>query len=278
MPIERPKLFLDTDICIKVANQSIDSAEWRRVQKCIATNYRYCISFITLKELFGKLARGSGAYFEQNKKPLRVLYEPAERTFLQYPTVFALRTVLGIEAAGRIVSGGLAEEVWASTVLRAVLDAPSKQHLKQGIKRNGYIESFDLDHFDTHENRPQSELVNILQGVRDGTVDVLEPKKTAEILLLDHGIKALPQDCEKMADDLDAAFRLHYSLSSMANDMGYDFNKHESDWGDLLQLFYLCDHSMHFLTWDADFRNRTKGSRQSARILLYPEFLRSLPR
>src|SRR5437016_11681334 len=103
----RPKIFLDTDVCINAASGKIDTAEWRRVQNHIATHYRYCVSFITLKELFIKLARGSAAYFERNKEPLRVLYQPARRQFLPYPSVFALRTVLGIKSAARIHGCGL---------------------------------------------------------------------------------------------------------------------------------------------------------------------------
>ena len=171
LPIVRPRIFLDTNICINVANGSIDPDEWRRVKRRITTNYRYCISVITLKELFSKLARGSDAYFDQNKGPLRVLDTPAKKTFLPYPHVFALRTVLRIMSAARNDCSGLAEEEWARTVLRAVLDAPSKRHLKHGIpirNRKHRMQTFDLDHFDAHENQPQHEHVQLLQGVREG--------------------------------------------------------------------------------------------------------------
>src|ERR1017187_5758418 len=78
LPILRPRIFLDTNICINVANGSIDPDEWRRVQRRIITNYRYCISVITLKELFSKLARGDEVHFDQNKGPLKVLDTPAK--------------------------------------------------------------------------------------------------------------------------------------------------------------------------------------------------------
>jgi predicted nucleic acid-binding protein len=279
LPIVRPRIFLDTNICINVANGSIDPDEWRRVQRRLVTNYRYCISVITLKELFSKLARGDEAHFDQNKGPLKVLDTPAKKTFLPYPHVFALRTVLRIMSAARSDCSGLAEEEWARAVLRAVLDAPSKRNLKHGIpvrNRRDQIQTFDLDHFDAHENRPQHEHAQLLQGIREGRVEKPEPKKTAAWILQDLGFTPYTKHCEKLASSLDAAFRFSSALSKLSRDKGYDYGAHASDWGDSLQLFYLCDPSMHLLTSDGDFRTRTKGSLQSSRILLYSEFVGSL--
>ena len=65
----------------------------------------------------------------------------------------------------------------------------------------------------------------------------------------------------------------------MSKDKGYDFHapRHITDWGDASQLFYLCDQSMHFLTYDGNCRNHVKGSSQASSILLYREFVQSLP-
>jgi hypothetical protein len=279
VPIVRPRIFLDTNICINVANRKIDPQEWALVQKQISKRYRYCVSLITLKELFCKLARGSEAYFGRNKGPLRVLDVPAKKTFLPYPSVFALRTVLRFTAAARIDGSGLAEEEWSRTVLRAVLDAPSKHQLKSGIpirNQKGMLQTFDLDHFDTHENQPQEEHAELLQGIRDGKVDMPDPRKTAAWTLHYHGYEPYTADCDKLASGLDAAFRFSSTLGKLAKDKGYDFRGHQSDWGDTLQLFYLCDESMHFLTCDGDFRHRTKNSPQAPRILIYSDFVRTL--
>ena len=279
MSIVRPKIFLDTGICINVANGIIDPAEWRRVQKWIASRYRYVISFITLKELLIKLARGSDAYFEQNKRPLRVLWSPANRSFLPYPAVLALRTALGMRSVARSDDSGMIEEQWAKTVLGNVLKAPNKAALKRGIKvrnQRGSMWTFDLDHFDTHENSPQMEHAQLLEGIRDGNIEMPKPNSWAAWILHQFGITPLTEDCEKLGLSLDAAFRFSVALSEMAKNRSYDFTAHASDWGDALQLYYLCDARMHLLTLDADFRNRTKGSVQGSRILLYSEFVRSI--
>ena len=197
---------------------------------------------------------------------------------MPYPHVFALRTVLQITSAARTDDSGLTEEQWAKTILRVVLDAPNKLQLRKGIpigNQKRWVQTFDLDHFDTQENQPQKEHVRLLQGIRDGKVNMPDPKKLAALTLHDVGYTPENYDCKKLTNSLDAAFRYSSALSKLAKDKGYNFNNHESDWGDTVQLYYLCDESMLFLTWDADFRNRTKGSSQSARILLYPEFVRS---
>ena len=275
----RPKLFLDTNTCVNVANGKVEPVEWRRVQKYINTNYRYCISFITLKELLSKVARGSHEYFERNKGPLQVLRAPTKPRFLVYPTVFALRTILGIKSVTRTGTSGLPEEEWAGRVLEAVLDAPSKAQLKNGIpvrNRRRRMQSFDLDEFDVSENEPQNQHAELLQGIREGRIDMPEPEKWAAWILHQHELTPYTEACQKLTVMLDAAYRFSYSLSKMAKDKGYDYKAHASDWGDSTQLFYLCDEQMHFLTFDDDFRHRTKGSSQSSRILFYPEFIASI--
>jgi len=272
----RPKLFLDTNVCIDVASGRICPAEWRRVQKYINAHYRYYISWITWKELLTKLSRGSDDYFQRNKEPLRVLYGPAKRHFLPYPFVFAIRTTLGIKVA-RNYNSNLTEEEVLEAVLKATIDAPNKTALRNGIRSRSQrkFTRFDLDDFDTHENAPQKESAELLQGIREGTIDKPERRKWAAWILHPWGLTPYTDKCEKLADALDAAYRFTLSLSKLARDKGYDFNTHASNWGDTLQLFYLCDESMHFLTQDADFRNRTTNSPQSCRILTYGEFVRS---
>jgi hypothetical protein len=226
-----------------------------------------------------KLARGSDRYFQQNKESLQVLFRPSKRRFLPYPSVFAIRTILGKNNVARESDSGLTEEEEAEASFKAVLDTPSKAALKIGIRvrhRKRRIQFFDLDQFDQHENRPQKEHTELLKGIREGTINKPEPLAWAAWLLNSHCLPAYTDDCEKLVIGLDAAYRYGFSLTKMANNESYDFEAHASDWGDTLQLFYLCDESMHFLTLDKDFRNRTKGSPQRERVLLYPEFLRSI--
>jgi len=275
----RPQLFLDTNVCINVANGNVPADEWQWVQKHIAACYDYSISFITMKELFGRLARCKAEFFLQNKEPLHVLLAPGSR-FLPHPSIFALRTVLGLQELSRKSEFvNLRDEELSERVLAAVLAAPSKAQLKAGIpipNQPGQLQSFDLDHFDQHETQPQIEFADILQGIREDRTDMPKPLTWVANLLNDHGFTPLTDQCEKLSVALDAAYRFSCTLSKLSKDTDYDFHRHQTNWGDALQLFYLCDESMHFLTFDGKCRTQANPSSQTSRILVYPEFVRSL--
>lgn len=276
----RPKIFLDTNVCINAANGEIPSKVWRRVRGRISNDFRYCISEVTLRELLIKLSRGSGSYFDQNKGPLRVLHGPSNRRFLPYPPIYALRTLLGLSEVQRDTGvSGLSEEEWANQVLETVLRSPDKQSLLRGVpiglsRRKGRF--FDLDHFDKHESEPQREFATILQGLREGRTDPPNPLTWAAWIMKSSGLVPYTEECGVLASGLSAAYRYGESLARLADTSNYSFERRSSDYGDILQLFYLCDESMHFLTLDSDFRKRTKGSAQSARIILLPDLLASL--
>jgi|SRR5580693_5189036 hypothetical protein len=277
----RPKLFFDTNICIYAANGTIPADEWARVSKYVGRHYRYCISFITLKELFGKVTRGQDTFFEKNKKPLQVLYGTVKRSFLPFPTVFAIRTVLGLPVARKSKTSELSEEVLSENMLKAVLRVSSKAELEAGIPvRNSHRwkHRFDLDHFDEHENQPQHEHAGLLQGMRQGLIERPDAMKWAAWILHQHEVTPYDEDCQKLVATLDAAYLYGVSLSRFTDNPNYNFHKpeHLTSWGDTLQMLYLCDNHMHFLTTDKDFLDYTKGSFQADRIHLYRNFVRSV--
>ena len=268
----RPKLFIDTNICINVANGTIPQAEWQRVRQHIEVHYSYQISAITLKEVLAKISRGEDAYFEENKKSLRVLYDARQQAFLPYPAVFALRTVLGLKSVAR--RSPIPEEELYEAVCKALLQASSKAQLKDGVpypNRSGQLFSFDIDHFDLHENKPQIEHLDQLQGMRDGRIRMPDPMKLAEYTMEDCGQTPDAECCRKLANALDAANVFSRNLGKLSKSKDAHLGNRESDWGDIMQLYYLCDESMHFLTCDEKCRNQTHGSPQQGRILLYKD-------
>jgi hypothetical protein len=289
--MNRPKIILDTNICSDVVNGVISPDEWKRVRQHINAHYRYWISFITLKELCGRLAKGKDEFFEENKKPLRVLYEPAKIEFLAYPVTFALRTVLGVDVSRRFDRKyARTEEEFYELIYKVVLRASSKRQLKVlGVPNPNSrpkIITFDLDHFDSHEDGPQKTFAERFKKIREGKVKNPTPRMIVEGLLED-----LPSDCvrtgdiptptaenyEKLEHSLDAACKHICNVAGLMKDGNYDISKpkNENNWGDSMQLFYLCDESMHFLTADKGFHNNTQGSPQQSRILLYKDFVQS---
>jgi hypothetical protein len=279
----KPRIFFDTNICINAANGTIPQEEWKQVRSHIAKHFRYCISFITLKELFGKLARGGDIYFETNKRPLKVMLEAGNDGFLAYPAVSVLRVVLGIPSLSRTSDYvTLPDEEWSEKVLTAVLQAPSKAQLKSGIPLQGHPgchQTFDLDHFDQHENQPQTEYADINQGLREGYTDMPEPDTWCKELCKPFGHTPTPEQLVTMKAVLDAAYTYQCKLSGMSKNKNYDFHSgsNVTAWGDVLQLFYLHDDSTYFLTTDKDFQSYCQGSTQRNRILFYSDFAETLP-
>jgi hypothetical protein len=244
----------------------------------IAAHYSYQISFVTLKELLAKISRGGGNYFEENKKPLRVLCELSQPEFLPYPAVFALRTVLGLSVARR---SRFPEEELYETVSKAILQCSSKAQLKAGVPYPGKPRGvfwFDLDHFDRHENGAQKQHLDLLQGIQADSVEISNPMELAAFLLRDCGQLCDIGSCAKLAGALNAVHTFSRNLCDLSKNRNGDpdLKKRESDWGDIMQLYYLCDGSMNFLTCDEKCRNQTRGSTQQHRILLYKELVRSL--
>lgn len=275
--VARPKLFLDTNICIYVANKTIPCDEWQKVRKHIEANYSYQISFVTLKELFAKISRGDDNCFEESKKPLRVLCELPQLEFLPYPPIFALRTVLGLKSIAR--RSPFPEEELYETVCKAIFQCSGKAQLKAGVPhpgKQGRIFSFNLDHFDSHENDAQLSHLNLLQGMQAGRVEMSDAMELAAFLLKDFGQVPDTDSCRKLVDALDAVYTFSRNLGELSKCKEARLEKRANDWGDIMQLYYLCDESMHFLTCDGKCRNQTQGSTQYHRILLYDDLARSL--
>jgi len=277
----RPKIYFDTNICIDLANGNngnIDPNEWNRVRRYIREKYRYCISFITVKELFAALARGSEEFFSTNKQPLEILYGCGKREFLPYPFAFALQTVLQVRHED--LHSEPKDGARLKKMVEVVLDASTKDTLERGIpdrRRRGKFLTFDLDDFDSVENGPQKEFAKILEGIRDGTIDAPDPRKWSAWLLAQYKMTPYSEQCDALSRSLDAAYQHTVFLAALAKNRNYNFAKQESHWGDVAQLFYLCDERMHFLTSDTEFLSAAKGSTQSSRILLYRDFVQRIP-
>lgn len=267
--MKRPKIFLDTNVCNDVADGRISSSEWQRVCKHIDDNYCYQISLITIKEIFGRLARSSESRFEEAKASLLALCAPAAPQFLPYPAAFALRTVLGLKAVARRVRIFESEERLVETISAALLKGLSKAEVK-------LLHHFDLDHFDKHENTPQGRFKDINEGLRTGKTEGHDRLVIAECLLQDFSQESDMESCAKLAAGIDAALTFSETLSHRTGDKGFDFGKHLTDWGDLMQLYYLCDERMHFITLDKRIGPMIQRSSQSSRVLLYGDFVNSL--
>ncbi len=81
----------------------------------------------------------------------------------------------------------------------------------------------------------------------------------------------------RVADALDAAAVYTGSILQLVLVSGYKFERKANDSFDHLQLQYLCDENMVFITDDGSLRDRVRHSSQFCRIISLDEAL-SRPR
>jgi hypothetical protein len=167
------RIFLDTTVCINVANGRISGDTWERAQSLIRRSYRYCISWITVKELFGKLSRGDSAHYDENKCPLRCLasgWGSPGPLYLADPPVAAISIALPeVDVPQRAKER---DGSYLRTLVNLVLRAASKEEMRGGVLKKGSRhkgERFDLDSFDSSENEPQRIHAAICEGLRCGS-------------------------------------------------------------------------------------------------------------
>ena len=262
----KPKLFLDTQICIDIAKRVIDRRMWARVWRKIMSRFQYVISPLTLCEILRGIASGTDLYFDDNREALRVLVPPnSEKRFLAFPAAFVLQTVPchKTEAQG---FGAKDFEKW----VKVVLMAPNKHALEAGnVSLGGSVRTYGFNcglHV-AQLSQGEHEHVEELQKLRGGSLQVPSNLAWAAGILARQGLSPTPEDCMKLAESLDAAFHFDMCLYGLAQTSNYNFEKHRTDWIDEQQLYYLTDSRVHFLTRDGRLREWTKASTQACRIL-----------
>jgi hypothetical protein len=170
----RPTAFLDTSICISVANKQIPVEEWRAVWKYIANRYDYAISPMTLGEIMVGIARGDAQYFEENRQALRVLYQTHKKSFLRMPGHFVLEKVLN----DRRDNPGLEPPDFELEV-RVTLAAVSKTALERGkvVLRDSpnFVRGVELHAIDESIRRGKEHFAKRLEQLRTGLLNIPSP-------------------------------------------------------------------------------------------------------
>ncbi len=130
-----------------------------------------------------------------------------------------------------------------------------------------------FDVLDTQQQEGKAQHSRILEEVRDGKRKPPSALAWAAGILVRHGFSPNKEACTKVARALEAAYRFDEYLWKLAKNHSYDFKKHDSDYEDRQQLFYLCNERIWFVTTDTDILRETKNSFQSARIVSFNTLL-----
>lgn len=259
----RNRLFFDTSVCTRIAYHKPEKEE-SFIRRYIDATYEYVVSPLTLLELLIKIGRGNEEYFEKNRKSLRVLAaDPEKLIFLDFPGSHLLRHIFGLLPTVKF--GPEEFRSWIQVVLSASsLDDSVRGNVDLGDKERLFGLDFNLIDAQLQEGKDDHRL--ILEGIRDGSNHHVDVLAWASETLTELGREPNSEDCKKAAHALEAAYLFDVYLWKQAKNQTYDFGRHDTDWIDRQQLFYLSDSQVLFITEDVNLLQETRKSSQAARI------------
>ena len=267
----RPKFVFDTQVISRICDGSIFPAEWDEVRHYMSKHARYAISAITLYELIVGIAGGDDGHFRENQARLRALCAPSKRKFLPSVLDF-IRSNLFDLAPRKPDFGPEKLRIWVDVILKAKTKTEVCGPIT--LSRSGNWNKqygFDLSLLANQIQQGKQHHATELKELRQERLRIPTPERWTESRLRECGIEISPPNVTRLLAGLDAARRYDFFLFDIANNGEYDFARHDSDWLDIMQLCYLGDPLIHFVTCDKDFKVRTSGSSQAKRILSFDE-------
>ncbi len=272
MPVLRNKLFFDTQIVSHAASGIIPGPTWKKISRYISRKCRYCISLITLYELIGGIAGGDDAHFEKNRDRLRMLCLPYRTLFLPLVGDFVRDRVFR-KLPRRQDFHPDRLRLWPRIILRA----KDKAQLKSGavsLNKPGHSQrryGFDLALLQRQVREGKANHSRALAELRSGVLRRSPRQIWASSVLERIEVPVNTPNVQRLLAALDAAYCYDESLWTLAEEHTYDFARHDSDWLDEQQLFYLADPTVLFVTSDEKIRQRTSNSNQASRILSFDQ-------
>lgn len=265
----KPILFFDTQIPIDVAFGRIAPRDWRTVRSYVSTHFRYRISPLTLTELLVGIARGDEAHFLRNRTAVRELCWTSLRPdkFLRPPDQFVLKTVFGEDNSKLgLEPANLCRSVEVLLRARNLKQLNSGDVLLRSPRRSFGL---DLHSYEQEFSNGQRVHVDQLNELRAGHLHQASKLSWAAGLLKRLGRTPTHTECCKVAGSLDAAYQFDSWLCHLALTSDYDFSKHDSDWIDAQQLYYLSCDDTYFVTRDQRLIKGASTSAQGNRVLSY---------
>ncbi len=271
-----PKLILDTNVCGKLLTPAYRD-DLVGIKRCLSRKFRVVVSFETLIELLDAIKGGDGTHFESDQERLRLMAGTGSPTFLGLPGAFALSKVLGIRPANTPSVSKLGHvdfQNWFRLALRA---KSRDEMLRSGVHRpleaRRFVWVFDPAIITRQQQAAKAFHQKLLEDASKRQTP--PPDIWAAGIALALGRKIQQSQAALLANRLDAAYQYRKALCAVVAQGSYNFQRHEGDWNDYQQLFYLSDPTILLLTDDAGLRKRVGKSSQKDRILDLRDFLTS---
>ena len=268
-----PRLFFDTNVLESLATPPFN-AYLEKIRKHLSHEFVYVLSPLTVDELLLGIHSGDEQFFRKDQAKMEVLRGVGQIRLLPFPASFALKQALEIHVNPPTASAAVVKKS-----IDAVIRARSKAHLEQGLvplRLSRKTGGLNFEPIVQRHTLGKAEHARILESLRAKQVRRPTSVEWVKKSFRYFGLELGDGDWLKLASAMEAAFTLNDFLCDQAEQERYDFAKHDSDWIDVHQLFYLCDPSVHFLTRDVKLRNRIGKCGQASRIILLDEVVKAL--
>jgi len=144
--------------------------------------------------------------------------------------------------------------------------------LPQDRKRRYW--NFDPKTITGQQQEGKSQHRKLMEKVRETIASLPSPDTWAAGIARSLGQTINRHQATTLADRLDAAYHYDRAQYTAVTNGSYNFQKHDGDWMDWQQLFYLSDPNIFLLTDDRDLQRRVGQSTQRDRVLDLREFLK----
>lgn len=270
----KPKLMLDTNVATKLSSTA-SGFDVDRLTAKIRSEYRVVVSPETLLELMqGVIGARDNEHLKKDQRRFRVMCGKATTTdFMRFPVDFSLRTVLSIQSPkSRFDPAEL--KLWTKVILSANnIYELLNTHVKirnRGSKRFG----LDPTLIKAHQSDGRTEYRGWLDIAKTGDKPFPSRQDWAcEITLDNVAVQLTSEQSNSLGQRWSAAYEYQRTIFDKArSNASYNTAKHDGDWIDNQQLFYLCDPNLFLLTDDAQIKKQSVNSEQCDRVLLLSEF------
>ena len=267
MPFLRKMVFYDTQVVSYALAGRIMPTEWKLVSRYVSARCRYCVSLNTLAELVVGLARGDEAHFSENVNRIKFLCSGANTLFLPLVGEFIRERAFHAKPLRPDYSPARIK-LWP----RIIIKARDRSELTSGLVslhepgRSGVDYGFNLDMLVRQVQDGKNAHVQVLSRLRDGTLLRPTQKQWALGVLCNLRIPITDANVARLSSALDAAYQYDSVLYDLALNNTYDFTKHDSDWLDTQQLYYLADPNVLLVTLDTKLKARTNKSSQNGQV------------
>lgn len=264
------RLILDTNICDRLRDPA-----WVHIRKRINRDFRIVVSPNTFAELLHSIKGAqTDEHFEIRKERIRVMTGNRRPVFLDFPAQFVLRSALGMDEGPVNPPLGALGPKDFSLWHRVVMKAKSRADLQNAdvvLPLHRERLGFDVDLVDKYQKAGKNFHRLSLERIRDGKSTLGSPVGWAAMIAHQMNRRLTLEKAVQFASALDGAYEYEKALCGAVRGSNYNFEKHDGDWIDMQQLFYLADPNVWFLTEDENIRQRCRMSDKSKRILLLKE-------